>query len=91
MKNKIKYSKLEIREEKEENMVAIDKTRLVEIEEKFQLHLTRRDYAVIQHRQDGPFEGKAIYLSPRYDWVLGEDDRGAICLVPLEPRENIEE
>lgn len=75
--NKIKYKKLEIKEEKEENIVAIDKTRLVEINEV---------YGYIQVRAGGKFFNKAIYLLRRYDWILGEDENGVLCLVPLKKR-----
>ena len=35
-------------------------------------------------RTEGNLEGKAIYLDTLYDWTLGNDDRGSICLVPLK-------
>lgn len=84
MKNKIKYSKLKIKEEKEDIM-AIDKTRLVEISQEFKrATLVDEDCTIIERRCDGPFLNKAIYLSLTYDWVLGRDEDGVLCLVPLK-------
>ena len=36
-------------------------------------------------RRNGEFEGRAIYLdSVDYDWVLGRDSLGNVCLIPLK-------
>jgi len=37
-------------------------------------------------RSSRDFEGKAIYLSDEWDYVLGKDDIGAIILVPLKKK-----
>lgn len=86
MGNKIKYSKLEIEKEKKENIMAIDKTRLVEIRGAFQREqLTENEpYRYIERRDGGQFLNKALYLPSMYDWVLGKDEEGVLCLVPLE-------
>ena len=88
MKNNIKYSKLEIKEEKEENIVAIDKTRLVGISEEFARGvIIKEDYTYIERRSGGAFFNKALCLSSMYDWVLGKDEDDVLCLVPLKKRD----
>ena len=87
MKNNIKYSKLEIKKENEENIVAIDKTRLVEISEEFVRGvIIKEDYTYIERRCGGAFFNKALYLSSMYDWVIGKDEHDVLCLVPLKRR-----
>ena len=39
--------------------------------------------AAIQVRQVGELKNHALWLSSDWDWVLGKDLRGEICLVPL--------
>lgn len=81
MKNEIKYKNLKIKEE--ENIKVIDKTLLVEINKDFKVFCGETDYIAAERRHNGVFRGKAIYLSSTYDWVLGVDDHGILCLVPL--------
>lgn len=83
--NKIKYNKLEIIEEKEENIILIDKTRLVEIPEEFKRqYLTDKEgCGFIERRSNGTFFNKALYLPSMYNWVVGADENGVLCLVPL--------
>ena len=38
----------------------------------------------VEQRRTGDFTGKAIYLAGGYDWTLGRDREGSICLVPLK-------
>jgi hypothetical protein len=83
MFNKKKYKKLRI-EGGKENICRIDETQLVEIEKDFKIFLGKTDYVAMERRYEGPFENKAIYLSKRYDWALGEDNDGVLCLVPLK-------
>ncbi len=35
-------------------------------------------------REEGEFANGAIWLNDMYDWRLGPDSRGCICVVPLE-------
>ena len=42
------------------------------------------ELAVIQIRGACDFKDKALYLSNRYDWVLGKDENDIIVLVPLK-------
>ena len=37
----------------------------------------------IATRGEAEFEGKAIFLPQEFDWILGRDSVGSICLVPL--------
>ena len=41
----------------------------------------------INTRGEEEFEGKAIYLPHIFDWILGRDSVGSICLVPLKKEE----
>jgi hypothetical protein len=87
MRNKIKYQKLEIMEEPEK-VKAIDKTRLAEISAEFaQATVIKDDYVYIERRTGGSFSNKALYLSSKYDWALGKDEEGVLCLVPLKKLE----
>lgn len=85
MENKIKYNNLEIKEDDEETIMAIDKTRLVEIPIEFERQYLsdKKDYKYIERRRDGMFHNKALYLPSMYDWVLGKDADRVLCLVPL--------
>lgn len=38
----------------------------------------------VEVRNTGEFMGKAIYLSKSFNYRLGEDDEGSVCLVPLK-------
>lgn len=38
----------------------------------------------VEQRENGLFGGKAIYLTDKYEWRLGQDQDGAIILVPLK-------
>ena len=38
----------------------------------------------LEVRNTGEFMGKAIYLSKSFNYELGEDDEGSICLVPYK-------
>lgn len=43
------------------------------------------DSSVIAPRRLGNLEDRAIYLNQeKYDWVLVQDNRGELCLVPLK-------
>lgn len=44
----------------------------------------------ISTRGNGELKGKSIFLSPDYDWTLGKDSLGEVCLVPLK-KEGVEE
>lgn len=39
-------------------------------------------------RASGEFEGRAFYLEPQFDWVLGYDSQGSKILVALIPQED---
>ena len=41
------------------------------------------EHVYMAKRGNGEFMNKAIFLSPNFDWVLGKDKAGDICLVPL--------
>jgi hypothetical protein len=70
--------------------MAIDKTRLIEINEKFERQhiINKEDYGVIETQAGSSFQNKAFCLPLiTYDWVLGKDENGVLCLVPLKKRE----
>lgn len=35
-------------------------------------------------RGNGNLKGKSFYLSKSYNWIIVQDDTGAMCLVPLK-------
>jgi hypothetical protein len=37
----------------------------------------------IERRSNGTFFNKALYLPSMYNWVVGADENGVLCLVPL--------
>ena len=39
---------------------------------------------LIEERRTEEFTGKAIYLPNEFDWAVGEDSGGSVCLVPLK-------
>lgn len=44
-------------------------------------------YVYIAERTEGKLKGKALYLDAMYDWILGKDNLGGVCLVPLMKQE----
>ena len=52
--------------------------------------LSKEDFRVAREallfttRTDGEFCGRAMALSDKYDWIIGEDSFGIICLVPFK-------
>lgn len=92
MENKIEYQKLKLWNEKEKNIVVIDKVRLVEIDGEFKrMPLGKGNFTYIERRSGGVFHGKALYLPSTYEWILGEDDEGVLCLVPLKTEVRVKE
>ena len=45
---------------------------------------THKDHIAATRRKWGPLAAKALYLNDSYDWELGRDDEGALCLVPIK-------
>ena len=46
---------------------------------------------LLSRRLSGDFCGRAMYLWDIYEWVIGRDAQGVLCLVPLKKLENEEE
>jgi len=42
---------------------------------------------IISIRGCGDFKHRAFYLDSSYDWIIREDDEGALCLIPIEKGE----
>ena len=38
----------------------------------------------------GPLHNHAIFLERKWDWILGKDTAGRICLVPLRKKKDLE-
>ena len=47
------------------------------------LTLNGSDVAIAR-RESSNLRGVSFYLDGLYDWVLGRDEEGSICLVPLK-------
>jgi hypothetical protein len=45
----------------------------------------------IDIRAIGTLKDCALYLPGRFDWILGKDSLGVVCVVPLQKEEDIEE
>jgi hypothetical protein len=73
---------VKLKKHETEGCIEIDPKRLVHgsLFNKFEVHSN----PFITRRSGGEFEGKALYLDFEYDWVLGEDKKGCIVLIPLE-------
>lgn len=39
--------------------------------------------AGLHPRQSSEFKNMAVFLHPSFDWVIGRDSQGVMCLVPL--------
>jgi len=64
-----------------DNPTEIDNEKLVNITDKGGLAAGNICFT---RRREGWFGGKAVYLPEQYDWVIGRDDYGTLCLVPLK-------
>ena len=42
------------------------------------------DHIAMNRRSWGPLAGKAFYLNDCFDWQIGKDEEGLLCLVPLK-------
>lgn len=63
--------------------IMIDPGRMVEVEERSGQFMVD-GVNVCDRRLTYEFAHKAFYLNGQFDWVLGMDSDGVICLVPLE-------
>ena len=61
----------------------IDAKTLVKIKDNGGFDVDGRTSAIQIRTSNGMFQGKAFYLSDRWDWVVGKDEKGMICLIPL--------
>ena len=81
----MEYNQLRLKkmEEKKIHVIEIDEKRLTDIlGESGKIRL--EDGSLVSHRLNGSLLDRAIYLPPSFDWILGEDESGLLCLVPLK-------
>ena len=64
-----------------ERAIAIPQAELCPIDEGA---IRIKERIVIDRRCSGPLVGKAFYLNDAYDWQVGRDDVGILCLVPIK-------
>lgn len=83
----MEYDRVEVVREKksEEGCIKIPEDRLVEL--KGETHIFLDPYIAIPV-SGTEFNGKAIYLTPTYDWILGMTSRGALLCIPLKKEED---
>ena len=76
--------RLVIKKKKEElDVVEIPEERLVNVEGTTNVYADRQSSVVVV-RCTGNFANKAFCLYSDFDWKIGIDDKGVVCLVPLK-------
>jgi len=83
MTMEIKYDKIVVvkKTERKPMFIEVDAERLIEVEGQGQS--LQSGIRILEERAGGELAGKAFWLNPNYEWVLGEDEEGNIVLVPL--------
>lgn len=83
---KIRYKRGVIveRDETGEDKIEIDAGRMGKVKDVDSHFEFEDDKVILEKRMDGDFEGKAFYLTATYDWVLCEDNKEVVCLIPLK-------
>lgn len=83
---KIKYKRGVVIEgdQIEREKIKIDKSRMGKVEDATGNFKFRGETINLDVRALGTFEKKAIYLVQSLDWIICKDEKGSICLVPLE-------
>jgi hypothetical protein len=79
--NKMEYDRLIIKKPDDAN--EIDRDRMVKISQNGG-RIVLGKWMALETRARGEFADHAIFLPPVYDWVLGKDREGTLCLVPLK-------
>jgi len=64
----------------------IDRARMIEVREDMG-RINLDGDGILEHRMLNEFRNHAIYLPSSYDWVMGKDSTGSLCLVPLKKKE----
>lgn len=73
----INYPNVTILKEEDKTTVKLEEKQLVTVGKMVPLKS-------IEPRSYGFLAGKAFYLSDCYDWIIVNDNRGMLCLVPLK-------
>jgi len=86
---RMELKKLVIKKKEEGEVEEIPEDRLcwVKLKDHYRVLEINNEGVYMAERADGDFKDRAIYLHYNYDWVLGKDNMGNICLVPLKKGE----
>lgn len=77
----VKYKKVRI-VDSGDDVIEVDRSRLCTVEDG---HIVINGCSkIVQKRLDGDLENHAIYLPDQFDYILGEDKYGVLCLIPLK-------
>ncbi len=68
----------------EETSLEIDANRMVEVVHKEDRIRSGIGVVLCGVREVAGFANRAIWLNGMYDWELGTDSQGRVCVVPLE-------
>jgi hypothetical protein len=87
----MEYKTLKMKLEREEsNIIRIDPKRLIEVDKSFVHATSLTDNVVLEPLISGPLSNHAIFLEQKWDWIVGKDTGGRICLLPLRKEEYLE-
>ena len=81
----MEYSRIKVSGKKTGD-IDVDEDRMLEVTGTITTIKISGKVLYASERTEGNLEGKAIYLDHSFDWVLGKDSEGSICLVPLIKR-----
>ena len=80
----MKYQEARINKEIKFDVDMIEEKNLCEVTYKHIENITVDGNIGIVGRTGGEFQGKSFYLNYQFDWIIREDDRGVLCLIPLK-------
>ena len=83
---KLVIKKKEVGKVEETEEIPEERLVAVEIDEEGAFRLDGESRS-LERRNTGEFAGKAIYLSSSFNYELGKDSEGSVCLVPLKKEE----
>jgi hypothetical protein len=81
----MEYKKLKIKQLENVGCIEIDEKRLLTLSEDIGVIKLPRN-SVMECRAIGSLQYHAIFLPSIFDWALGRDEHGGLCIVPLKKR-----
>lgn len=67
-----------------EELTIIERNRMVEVTQDDSGDIRVDGEIAIKVRGFGEFHSAAVYIYPKFEWVMGVDSSGLLCLVPLK-------